>query len=107
VTAPTVIAAATNGAAWFDADDSRVGRIDPSGRTQTSPIPEGDPYGLAAAPNGSMWFTAFDHIDRITPQGASSKSRPCRDTSRSHRGLAAGAGGRLWFTVFRSPCSTE
>jgi virginiamycin B lyase len=114
---PTAIAAGADGALWFIASPTRIGRITTAGKVTEFPISPGGPLNIAGGPDGALWLTkgkdnAQPVIGRMTTTGAfnefplavgSSCGPPAYTDCHYLWDIAAGADGALWFTESGEP----
>jgi virginiamycin B lyase len=52
------VAAGSDGRIWFAHQAGSIGRITPSGRVSSVPIPTRSPEDIAVGPEGSVWYTS-------------------------------------------------
>jgi virginiamycin B lyase len=95
---PQQIVAGPDGALWFTAASSEVGRMTTSGSLSLVPTPGTGtrlPESITVGPDGALWYAdAFGPtIGRVTTAFAFT---PLPDTGFRPEGVAAGADGALW-----------
>lgn len=97
---PTRLAVGPDGNVWFtETQESKVGRITPSGSIQMFQLPpETRPVEIAAGADGNLWVTEDRNpaaLGRITPGGEYTEFPLEPEIGTGP--LAAGPDGRLWF----------
>src|SRR5262249_14625400 len=81
-TNPAAMTRGPDGALWFVESQNKIGRMTTAGvitefplpeRTQCTPPPCGQVFGITTGPDGALWFTQIDFteigIGRITTDG--------------------------------------
>jgi streptogramin lyase len=101
--APSGIAADTNGSLWFtETAGNRIGHINSANGAITefsAGLTYGAPVSITEGPDGNLWFTESDGaIGRITSTGLISEFAFGLTLNSEPQGITAGPDGNLWFT---------